>query len=180
MGECALQFQISQEQVDGTYAFIGTKDVLVKGSQCKTTLTTPQLVQSFLFNTQSDKAIITKEIGQSHFLQNINYPPVSRVALIASQEINSDSTFSILGYVCKQLQLQWSDGSRYDIYYTKEISLTVNTFEFAFKEVPGLVLSYTISSAAGNRIKYVANKIDVSPLSLSLFTINKDLFQTID
>jgi hypothetical protein len=49
-----------------------------------------------------------------------------------------------------------------------------------FKNVPGLVLSYTITSAKGMRVKYQATKLDLSPLSLSLFIINNELYQAID
>ena len=180
MGECALQFQITAQVADGTMTAIGTKDIWVKGNQCKTTLTTAQLVQTFLFNTQSDKATITKEIGQSHFLQTIKFPPLSKNSILAQEEIATDSTMNILGYRCKALQLKWSDGSIYDILYTDSLNLTVNQFELGFKNIPGLVLSYIITSAKGVQIKYLATKLDLSPLSLSLFAINSELYQAID
>ena len=180
MGECALQFQITEQKINGSVASIGIKEVWVKGNQCKTTLTTAQLVQTYLFNTQLNKATITKDIGQSHFLQTIIYPPVSKNTIVAQEEIATDSTINILGYRCKALQLKWSDGSIYDILYTDELSLTVNQFELGFKNIPGLVLAYTITSAKGMRIKYQATQLDLSPLSLSLFTINNELYQAID
>lgn len=159
---------------------IGMKEVWVKGNQCKTTLTTPQLVQTFLFNTQLDKATIIKDIGQSHFLQTIKYPPSSTVSLVTQEAKVTDTATNILGYRCKALQLKWSDGSVYDILYTDELSLTVNQFELGFKNIPGLVLSYTITGAKGMCIKYQATKLDLSPLSLSIFTINNELYQSID
>ena len=159
---------------------IGMKEVWVKGNQCKTTLTTPQLVQTFLFNTQLDKATIIKDIGQSHFLQTIKYPPSSTVSLVTQEAKVTDTATNILGYRCKALQLKWSDGSVYDILYTDELNLTVNQFELGFKNIPGLVLSYIITSAKGMRVKYQATKLDLSPLSLSIFTINNELYQSID
>jgi len=180
VGECALQFQITEQKANGLVVPIGIKEVWVKGNQCKTTLTTTQLVQTFLFNTQSDKAIITKDIGQSHFLQTVNYPPISKISIVAQEEIATDSSIKILGYRCKALQLKWSDGSTYDILYTDSLNLTVNQFELGFKNIPGLVLSYTIKSAKGMSVTYQATKLDLSPLSLSLFTINSELYQAID
>jgi len=180
VGECALQFQITEQKANGGELPIGIKEVWVKGNQCKTTLTTPLLVQTILFNTQLDKATIIKDIGQSHFLQTIKYPPVSKNSLLAQEAIATDTANKILGYRCKALQLKWTDGSVYDILYTDELSLTVNQFELGFKNIPGLVLSYTITSAKGMRVKYQATKLDLSPLSLSLFTINNELYQAID
>ena len=180
VGECALQFQISQAQKNGTSTLIGSKEVFVKGNQCKTTLTTPQLVQSFIFNTQLDKAFILKDIGQSHFLQTIGYPPVTKLTILSTEQIPSDSLVIKLGYPCKLMQLRCSDGSVYAIEYTEDLSLTVNEFEWVFKDIPGLVLSYTITKANGLSFKYEATKIELSPLSLSIFSVNKDIYQAID
>jgi hypothetical protein len=57
---------------------------------------------------------------------------------------------------------------------------SVNAFEIAFKDIPGLVFSYTIIPSKGNVIKYQATNIDLSPISLSQFNINKELYQMID
>lgn len=100
--------------------------------------------------------------------------------MLAQEAITTDTATNILGYRCKALQLKWSDGSVYDILYTDELSLTVNQFELGFKNIPGLVLSYTITGAKGMRVKYQATKLDLSPLSLSIFTINNELYQAID
>jgi hypothetical protein len=180
VGECAIQFEITEQKANGSIVNIGTKDIWVKGNQCKTTITTAQLIQTYLFNTQLDKATITKDIGQIHFLQTIKFPPLSKNSILTQEEIVTDSTINILGYRCKALQLNWSDGSVYDILYTNEINLTVNQFEFGFKDIPGLVLSYTITGPKGMRVKYQATQLDLSPLSLGLFTINNELYQIIN
>lgn len=177
VGECALEFLIKKENTSDT---IGHKVVFIKGDQCKTILQTPQLVQSLYFNLQQTTASITKDIGASHFLQVINFPPFNQPNLISMKELNADSTLKILGYNCKSVELKWSDGVIYQIWYTAEIATTVNTFELAFKEVPGLVLAYTIIPALGSPIQYQATKIDLSPISLNQFNINKELYQIID
>ncbi len=177
IGECTLQYSITQLQSSDT---IGTKWVYVKGDQCKTTLQTPQLVQSIYFDIQKTNAIITKVIGASHFLQEVVYPPTVLPNLISMKEIANDSAVQILGYHCKNVELQWSDGVVYQIWYTPEISLSVNNFELAFKEVGGLVLSYNIIPANGRSIQYRAISIDLSPISISQFSINKMEYQVID
>ncbi len=177
IGECTLQYVIKQLNSDDT---IGYKLVYVKGDQCKTTLQTSHLTQTLLFNVQQSTATITKDIGTSHFLQSVVYPPLSQPNLISMKEIASDTLVQILGYNCKSVELKWSDGVVYQIVYTTDIATTVNTFELAFKEVAGLVLSYTIIPVSGQAIQYRATKIDLSPISLSQFNINKDLYQIID
>ena len=153
---------------------------MVKGSQCKTVFITPQMVQVLIFNTQSDNAIILKDIGESHFLQEIKYPPSNAPVVVSMKESATDSSTIILGYVCKKVQLTWSDNTVYEIQYTNEIISSVNAFELAFKDIPGLVLSYTIIPEKGNPIQYQATKIDLSPISLSQFNINRQMYQLID
>ena len=159
IGECTLQFSITQnDHIDS----IGTKLVYVKGNQCKTVLNTPQLIQTLLFNTDNPAAFITKDIGANHFLQEIVYPPLASPILLSMKEIVSDSTKHILGYACKGVELKWSNGVVYQIWFTNEISTTVNTFELAFKEIAGLVLAYTIIPETGVSVEYYATKIDFS------------------
>lgn len=177
IGECTLKYVIKQLNTEDT---IGFKSVYVKGDQCKTTLQTPHLTQTLLFNVQQSTATITKDIGSTHFLQSVIYPPVAQPNLISMKEFATDSVVKILGYNCKRVELKWSDGVVYQILYTTDIATTVNTFELAFKEVAGLVLSYTIYPISGQAIQYQATKIDLSPISLSQFNINKDLYQIID
>ena len=177
IGECSLQYAITKVSTLDT---IGFKWVYVKGDACKTILTTPQLIQTLLFNTQQTTAVITKDIGTSHFLQEVAYPPITLPNLLSMKVLLSDSIIKILGYTCKGVQLKWSDGIVYQIWYTPEIATTVNTFELAFKEVPGLVLAYTIIPESGISIQYQATKIDFSPIPLSQFNINRDQYQNID
>jgi hypothetical protein len=177
IGECSIEYIVKQINSNDT---IGIKLVYVKGDQCKTSLQTPHLTQTLFFNTQQSTAAITKDIGSSHFLQVVNYPPASSANLISMKEIVSDTIVKVLGYNCKSVELKWSDGVVYQILYATEIATTVNTFELAFKEVSGLVLSYTIIPVTGIAVQYLATKIDLSPIPLSQFNINKDLYQTID
>ena len=180
VGECALQFQISQVQKNGIPIVLGTKDVFVKGNQCKTMLSTTALVQSFIFNKQSDKAYILKDIGNSHFVQTITYPPVSHLTIVSSLPLTSDTTAIRWGYHCKFLQYTMSDSTVYHIEYTEELSLTVNEFEWIFKDIPGVVLAYTLTKQNGQIFKYEATKLDLSPLPSSIFNFNKEIYQSID
>jgi hypothetical protein len=177
IGECTLQYHIIQMDNADT---IGVKWVYVKGDQCKTTIHTSQLVQSLYFNTQSKTATITKDIGESHFIQEVLYPPIEQPTLVSMKELPSDTLVQFLGYTCKQVELKWSDGVIYQIWYTPEIMTTVSSFEIAFKEVGGLVLCYNVIPVAGNTIQYKASSIDFSPIALSQFIINKDQFQIIE
>ena len=76
--------------------------------------------------------------------------------------------------------MTWSDGVVYKVWYTSDIITTVNSFEIAFKEIAGLVLSYTIIPQSGNAIQYRATSIDFSPIPLNQFNINRTQYQIIE
>ncbi len=177
IGECALQYSIVKLDTKDT---VGVKWVYVKGDQCKTTIHTAQLIQTLYFNAQSITAFITKDIGESHFIQEVVYPPIGQPSLVSMKEIISDSLVQLLGFNCKQIELKWSDGVVYQIWYTPEIITTISSFELAFKEVGGLVLCYNVISESGNTVQYKATSIDFSPIALSQFNINKDQYQIIE
>ncbi|MDP4620501.1 MAG: hypothetical protein NWS87_08270 [Sediminibacterium sp.] len=178
LGECTIQFNIQQQQKN-EWVEIGSKKVWIKGNQCKTTLTTPQLVQTLIFNIQQDKAVVTKEVGNNKYLQEIIYPSANLATLISMKEIPTD-TITLLGYPCKKVKLQLSDGVVYEVYYTTDLIPSVTTFEFAFKEVQGLVLGYNIVNKNNPLIKYSATLLDLSPITLNQFQINKSEFQILD
>ena len=178
LGECTIQFNIQQQQKN-EWVEIGSKKVWIKGNQCKTTLTTPQLVQTLIFNIQQDKAVVTKEVGNNKYLQEIIYTPANLATLISMKEIPTD-TITLLGYPCKKVKLQLSDGVVYEVYYTTDLIPSVTTFEFAFKEVQGLVLGYNIVNKNNPLIKYSATLLDLSPITLNQFQINKSEFQILD
>lgn len=178
LGECTIQFNIQQQQ-KSEWVVIGSKKVWIKGNQCKTILATPQLVQTLIFNIQQEKAIITKQIGNNKYLQEIIYPPATLATLISMKEVTGD-TLTVLGYHCKKVKLELSDGVVYEVYYTPNLIPSVTTFEFAFKEVQGLVLGYSIINKNDPIINYMATLLDFSPITLNQFQINKSEFQILD
>lgn len=179
MGECTIQFKIQQQQKN-EWVDIGTKKVWIKGNQCKTMLATPLLIQTLIFNIQEEKAIVTKELGNNKFLQEINYPPSALPSLISMKEMVTDTTMIILGYRCKTAKLEWSDGVVYEVFYTPTIIPSVTTFEFAFKEVPGLVLGYRILNKDNPSVQYFATQLEFSPITLNQFLINRMDFQILE
>jgi hypothetical protein len=178
VGECTIAYDIQQINLVGDTSSIGQKTVFIKGNSCKTILKTPEFTQTLIFNIQQDSAIILKEIGMNKVLQYIQYDPLNSVGLVASKK--TDSILTILNYPCESISLSWADGSSMEVVYTTAIIPTVTVYEQAFKEIPGLVLSYQLTTKKGDRILYRANKIDLSPITLNVFEINKAQYQIIN
>jgi hypothetical protein len=68
----------------------------------------------------------------------------------------------------------------YDVLYTTAIIPTIPYFEMAFKDIPGLVLSYSITTQKGVSVRYKATQVDLSPITLNQFEFNKNEYQIID
>ena len=178
VGECAITYDIHQIGLTGDTIYIGQKQVYIKGNGCKTIFKTPELTQTLIFNIQNDSAIILKEIGLNKILQQIRYAPLNSSSLVASKNTSNSST--ILDFYCESILLNWADGTSMEVMYTKAIMPTVTVFEHAFKEIPGLVLSYQLTTQKGEKILYKATNADLSPITLNVFEVNKALYQVID
>lgn len=177
VGECAITYDIHQISNKGDTILLGHKQVYIKGNSCKTILKTPELTQTLIFNTQEDSAIVLKEIGLNKLLQYIKYAPLSNNNLIAAKKI--DSVSMVLNYKCETIALNWSDGTKMEVVFTNEMIPSVTVYERAFKEIPGLVLSYTLFTKDEKRVQYIATKVDLNPITLNVFEVNKSLYQQI-
>ena len=178
VGECAITYDIHQISMKGDTSLVGQKQIFIKGNSCKTILKTQAFTQTLIFNTQQDTAIILKEIGMNKFLQYILYASMQPVNLVASKKNANTST--LLDYPCETITLSWADGNSMDVTYTNLIIPTVTVYEQAFKEIPGLVMRYQLTTKEGNKILYNANKIDLSPITLNVFEVNKSNYQQIN
>ncbi len=178
VGECAITYDIHQISKTGDTSWLGQKQIFIKGNSCKTILKTPQLTQTLIFNTQQDTAIILKEIGLNKMLQCILYTSMNPVNLVSAKKNSFIST--ILNYPCASITLTWADGNTMEVVYTTDILPTVTVYEQAFKEIPGLVLNYQLTTKEGNRILYSATKVDLSPITLNVFEVNKNNYQQIN
>ena len=178
VGECAITYDIHQISKTGDTSWLGQKQIFIKGNSCKTILKTPQLTQTLIFNTLQDTAIILKEIGLNKFLQYILYASMQPVNLVASKKNASTST--ILNYPCASITLTWANGTSMEVKYTTAILPTVTVYEQAFKEIPGLVLNYQLTTKEGNQILYSAIKVDLNPITLNVFEVNKNNYQQIN
>lgn len=178
VGECTINYDIHQIANTGDTTMIGQKHVYIKGNSCKTILKTPELTQTLIFNTQQDSAIILKEVGLNKLLQYIKYASLSNSNLVASKR--NGTVGNILDYPCESITLTWADGTTMEVAYTSVIQPTVAVYEQAFKEIPGLVLAYQLNTKAGNQILYKATKVDLSPITLNVFEVNKEVYQQIN
>jgi GLPGLI family protein len=176
VADCTIAYAIQGDMGAGESAETlssSTKTIYIRGNDSRVDLVSPSFTQSLIYNKSKGIAVILRDFGNNHFMtrmtpdkwqeQNRKYE-----GMIVSLK---DDTRRILGYDCKKAEIKLKDGSVYSLYYTVAIAPSVRDFEYQFKDIPGFVLEYELQDAKGQKISYVATKVDLNPVPTSRFDI---------
>lgn len=178
IAECTVTYTVSLDEnvKDKTTANLlstTTKTLFLKGNHSKVELISPSFKQTVIFEKATGSAIILREIGNNKFMTKLD-----NSKWVAQNAKYTDAVFTttndtkiILGYPCKKGILKLKDSSSFIIYYATSIVPSVKEFEYQFKEIPGFVLEYEAQEQDGKVIKYVANKINLSPVLATEFEV---------
>lgn len=178
VAECTVVYNITLDDnsVDAETAATlkaTNKTVYIKGINSRTDLTSPAFSQSVIYNKNTASATILRSIGANKFLTKLDQTKwVSEHTRYANMKlVKSDETKVILGYECKKMILQLTDGTALTVFYATNIAPSVKEFEYQFKDVPGFVLEYEATEAGERKIKYTAAQINFNPVAVSRFDI---------
>lgn len=178
VAECTVVYNITLDDnsVDAETAATlkaTTKTVYIKGVNSRTDLASPSFSQSVLYNKNTATATILRSIGANKFMTKLDRAKwISEHARYTNMKlVKSDETKIILGYECKKLLLELTDGTSLTVFYAANIAPSVKEFEYQFKDVPGFVLEYEATEDAGKKIKYMATQINFNPVAASRFDI---------
>lgn len=178
VAECTVVYNITLDDnsVDAETAATlkaTTKTVYIKGVNSRTDLASPSFSQSVLYNKNTATATILRSIGANKFMTKLDRAKwISEHARYTNMKlVKSDETKIILGYECKKLLLELTDGTSLTVFYAANIAPSVKEFEYQFKDVPGFVLEYEATEDVGKKIKYMATQINFNPVAASRFDI---------
>lgn len=175
VAECTINYSVELDtSVGNTNSFwaSASKVVYIKGNDCRTDLISPTFSQTVLYDKGSGNAVVLREIGNNKLITKLS----KKQWLEKNKKFDSSAitfysdTKTLLGYECKKAIISYKDGSQTSVYYTPTIIPSVKEYEFSFKDVPGLVLEYETFEGI-NKVKYIANKIDLSPVTSSKFDV---------
>ena len=178
VAECTVVYNITQDDKSVDAATEATlkstvKTVYIKGINSRTDLVSPSFSQSVIYNKNTGTATILRSIGANKFMTNLDQAKwIAEHARYANMKlVKSDETKVILGYECKKLLLELTDGTVLTVFYAGNIAPSVKEFEYQFKDVPGFVLEYEATEGDGKKIKYTAAQISFNPVAVSKFDI---------
>ncbi len=150
-----------------------SKTVYVKGNESRVDLVSPAFSQSVIYDKTEGTATILREFGSNKFistLDNDKWIEVNKQFDGLSIETTEEHK-TILGYDCVKAFLHLKDSSIYTVYYTPSIIPSVKEFEYQFKDISGLVLSYEALGTKGEKLTYTASKVNLSPVPANVFSI---------
>ena len=178
VAECTVVYNITLDDnsVDAETAATlkaTTKTVYIKGVNSRTDLASPAFSQSVIYNKNTASATILRSIGANKFMTKLDQAKwISEHTRYTNMKlVKSDETKVILGYECRKMLLELTDGTTLTIFYAANIAPSVKEFEYQFKDVPGFVLEYESTEGEGKKIKYTAAQINLNPVAASRFDI---------
>lgn len=175
VAECVVNYSIVTDSTN-TNSLItsnsSSKIVYIKGSDCRTDITSPSFSQTVFYDKNSGNAVVLREFGNNRVMTKLNKAQwVEKNNKFDGATITmSGDTKNILGYECKKAIIQTKDSSSITLFFATAIAPSVKEFEYQFKDIPGFVLEYEVQEGS-KKIKYVATKINLSPVQASKFDV---------
>ncbi len=149
------------------------KVVYIKGNDCRTDIISPSFTQTIFYDKTTGNAVVLREFGNNKVMTKLSKTQwIEKNKKFDGAAVTMvGDTKNILGYECKKAIIQTSDGNSITVFYATAITPSVKEFEYQFKDIPGFVLEYEEVKDGNKRIKYVATKINLSPVQISKFDV---------
>ncbi len=170
VAECTINYTIildSSQPSNNT-----TKTVYIKGNDSRIDIVSPSFSQTTFYDKNSGNAVVLREFGNNKVITKLSksqWIEKNKKYLKSNISYNGDTKI-ILGYECKGASVLTNDSNVINVFYATSIITSVKEFEYQFKDIPGLVLEYEIEEGK-QKIKYLATKINLSPVSSSKFDV---------
>jgi GLPGLI family protein len=184
VAECTVVYKVeTQNPANASVQSKATKTVYIKSNNARIDLVALAYSQSTIYNKTTATASIMRTIGGEKYIttlttaawQTLNKPMDSARLVLTSDSI------SILDYNCKKAILYLKDNSEVTVYYSPSIMPSVREYEYLFKDIPGFVLGYEMTDAAGIKTMFRATQINLyNPVPASKFDIPTKGYQVVN
>jgi GLPGLI family protein len=174
VAECSVDYDVVTDTANQSNNFLASahKTVYIKGNDSRTDLISSSFSQTIIYDKSSGNAVVLREIGNNKLITKLTrtqWLEKNKKFDSAVVTLFSD-TKVILGYECKKATITLKNGSITQVFYTTAFVPSVREYEYNLKDVPGLVLEYETDEGK-SKVKYVATKIDLSPVASSKFNV---------
>lgn len=174
VAECTINYNVVADTLNPSNKYLASasKSVYIKGNESRTDLISKSFSQTVIYDKSTGNAVVLREIGNNKLITKLNKTQwIEKNKKFDSAVVNFYSdTKVLLGYECKKATITYTNGSVTQVYYTTAFVPSVRDYEYSLKDIPGLVLEYE-SEEGDSKLKYIATKIDFSPVPSSKFNI---------
>ncbi len=153
----------------------GTKAIIyLKGSLCRTDISSSLGTETTIYNQKVGNAAILKEYSGQKLMITLtkeNWDSRNK-KFDGITFVNTGETKVINGYNCKFAVSKLKDGSTISVFYTPDLFSLNKEYNQAFRNLTGFPLEYQIETEK-LIYKYQINKIDFSPVPSQKFDFPK-------
>lgn len=174
MTEGNIQYNIyvnNNQTPEGTYI------ISVKGGNIKRMLSMNNGYNNVtVYNVKTGKTLSLNENNQQKYALEMNQEEVSEKnkKFINASFKNLNEKKVISGYNCISATVTYSNNDNVLIFYTNELLPPSQNFNAMFPGLQGIALEYEVKNNNNTTMKFVANKIDLSPVDSKIFNIPAD------
>jgi GLPGLI family protein len=155
--------------------FDGAKaTIFLRGSLSRSDLTSSLGSTTTIYDHRAGNGVVLRDFGTQKLLIKMNQQNwADKNKKYEGIEFKqTGETKLIAGYMCERAEALLKDGSRFTVFYTREVKAENEEHDPQFKTLPGTALEY--ESVVGNlKIKYTATKISFDPVPMQKFDIPK-------
>ncbi len=176
VSEARIEYKInvtttSKEEKDISAAFRDAGQVVwFRANMARTDFTSPQRIQSTIFNATTGEAIILREAGEDKYmwvLDSLQWRKANRqYAFLSFAEM--DETREISGYLCKKGLITLADSTLVTVFFTTQLQPLAKGYDPMFEKIPGFPVMYEWNMG-NSKISYTLSTIQNIPVGMSRF-----------
>lgn len=158
-----------------------TSAVYIKGGKSRTEMVSSLGTQTTIVNQENGKKNVTflKEYGDQKYMITLtptDWAEVNKKYDKVSFTLDPTATKTIQGYLVKKAIGTMENGTTFTVWYTPDIVVENNDFQYMNRSLPGLALEY--ESVLGDlRVTYTVSKLTFTPVAVSKFELPKAGFR---
>lgn len=170
-----VSVQTGSSQPQMADMFDGATAVLyLRGSLSRSELNSALGSTSTIFDHRNGTGLVLRDFGSQKLLIRMNRAnwgdknkKYEGIVFTPTGE-----TKTIAGYKCEKADALLKDGTRFTVFFTREITTENTEYDPQFKNLPGLALEY--ESVVGSlKVKYTASRVSFDPVPMQKFEAPK-------
>ena len=170
-----VSVQTGSSQPQMADMFDGAKAVLyLRGSLSRSELNSALGNTSTIFDHRNGTGLVLRDFGTQKLLIRMNHDNwADKNRKYEGIEFKpTGETKTIAGYKCEKADATLKDGTKFTVFFTREVVTENTEYDPQFKNLPGLALEY--ESTVGNlKVKYSASRVSFDPVPMQKFEAPK-------